>query len=113
MNNVSLIGNLTADPDLKVIGESANLCTFTLAVNKGKDKVSFIPIKSWNKTAEFIAKYFNKGQKIAITGFIDQETWEVDDQRKSKLVIVATNAEFCNRKEQKSDSKEEKVPFEV
>ena len=72
MNNVSLIGRLTADPELKTTQSGINTVRFSVAVDRqytkqGEEKqADFINIVAWRQTAEFICKYFSKGRRIAI-----------------------------------------------
>ena len=75
MNNTSLIGRLTADPELKHSQSGKAYVRFHVAVDRpgkqGEEKqTDFITVVAWNKTAEFVAKYFFKGQRIGLTGSI-------------------------------------------
>ena len=74
MNNITLMGRLTADPELKQTSSNIAYCHCTLAVDKpytkGKEKkeADFIPCTAWRSTAELICKYFTKGSAIIVTG---------------------------------------------
>ena len=71
MNKVELIGRLTAQPQLKYTNSNKPVCSFSVAVNKrinGENNADFINCVAWNTTAEFVSKYFNKGQAIAVIG---------------------------------------------
>ncbi len=105
MNNVSLIGRLTADPELRHIPNGTAVTRFSIAVDRtytkqGEEKqVDFINIVAWNQRAEFICKYFGKGRRIAITGQI--RTGSYTDQNGNKrytFEVWADNVEFCDSK---------------
>lgn len=119
MNNVSLIGRLTKDPELRYTSNNTAVTSFTLAVNKdykveGQPEADFIPIVAWSKTAEFAAKYFNKGQQIGVVGRIQTRTWEDDDKNKHYVTeVVAERAYFADSKknnEQASESSDAAEP---
>lgn len=92
MNKVILMGRLTADPQLKQTANGIQLCNFSIAVNRrfakeGQQLADFINCTSWRQTAEFICKYFKKGNMIAAVGNIQTRCWE--DENKNKQ--YATN----------------------
>lgn len=107
MNNVSLIGRLTADPELKHTQSGKGFTRFTVAVDRptkqGEEKqADFINIVAWNQTAEFVCKYFSKGQRIALTGTIRTGDYTDKDGKKHYTFDVwANNVEFCESKAEK------------
>lgn len=108
MNNVQLIGRLTADPELRHT-QSGTACTrFNIAVDRrvkqGEEKqADFITIVAWQQRAEFICKYFTKGQKIALTGSIRAGSYTGSDGNKRYTFEVwAENVEFCESKGEKA-----------
>ena len=107
MNNVSLIGRLAADPELKHI-QSGTACTrFNIAVDRrvkqGEEKqTDFITIVAWQQRAEFICKYFSKGQKIALTGSIRTGSYtDRGGNKRNTFEVWAENVEFCESKAEK------------
>ena len=72
MNRVYIIGRLCADPELKMTNGGKSVTTFTAAVNRQgqKSESDFLDCVAWEKTAEFICKYFQKGSPIVIEGAI-------------------------------------------
>ena len=90
-NNVILVGRLTKDPELKTTNSGKNVCSFTLAVDKGfgREGTNFIDCDSWNKTAEYVSRYQSKGSLLLVRGRLDQQTWEKDGQKRSRLSVVA------------------------
>ena len=104
MNNVSLIGRLTADAELKYTQTGTAYTRFSIAVDRpakqGSEKqADFINIVAWNKTAEFICKYFRKGQRIALTGSIRTGSYtDSSGNKRNTFEVWANNAEFCESK---------------
>lgn len=101
MNKWIGTGRLTKDPELRSGKNDTTICNFTVAVDRrGKDAgADFIPCVAFNKTAEWIEKYFSKGKMIAIDGRIQTRNWTDDDDEKHYVTeLVVDNAEFCGDK---------------
>lgn len=105
MNNVSLIGRLTTAPELKYTQSGTAYTRFSVAVDRAYTKqgeerqADFINIVAWQQKAEFICKYFMKGQRIGLTGEI--RTGSYTDQSGNKRYtfdVVANNVYFCESK---------------
>lgn len=105
LNRAVLMGRLTADPELRHTQNDLAVTSFTLAVNRSYVKsgterqTDFIDIVAWRSTAEFVCKYFSKGQLIAVEGVIQTRTYQDKDGNKRKAVeIVADNVHFAESK---------------
>ena len=103
MNNVILKGRLVADPELRQTQSNISVVRFKIAVDKytGKDgekAADFIDCNAWRGTAEFISKYFTKGQEILIRGQIHNKNWESNGVKHFSYEVTAENAEFCGSK---------------
>lgn len=105
MNNASLIGRLTADPELRHTQSDIAITRFCIAVDRARQKqseenqVDFINIIAWRQTAEFICKYFAKGQRIALTGKIRTGNYtDKDGNKHNTFEVVADSVEFCESK---------------
>ena len=113
MNNISLIGRLTKDVELKYTPDGKAVTRCSVAVNDGygeKQIVSFIDIQLWGKTAENVAQYCKKGDRIGITGSIRQDRWEdKEGGKRSRVYINASRVEFLGTKK-KEDKAEEAEP---
>ena len=81
MNHVSLLGRLTKAPDARRTSEGTAVTSFTLAVDRDyqKDTVDFIDCVAWRQTAEFAAKYLDKGRAVAVTGQLQIREWKDKD----------------------------------
>lgn len=103
-NLVVLTGRLTADPELKTTPSGVSVTTFSIAVSRrykaGEEtQADFINIVAWRQTAEFITKYFSKGNMIGIEGSIQTRRY-TDKDGKSRTVfeVIANNAQFVESK---------------
>lgn len=106
MLNVSILqGRLCADPELKHTQNNVAVVSFTVAVERsyvksGEERqADFIDVVCWRNTAEFVCKYFRKGQMIALQGSIQTRTYTDKDGNKRKAVeVVADNVHFADSK---------------
>lgn len=104
MNNVSLMGRLTADPELKQTYNGVSVLSFCIAVDRpcskdGNQQADFINIVAWRQTAEFVSKYFSKGQMIALEGCIQTRPYE-DKNGNNRIAfeVIARRVCFCGGK---------------
>lgn len=112
MNKVILMGRLTKDPEVRYTQATNTMVTsFILAVNRrfvkqGEERqADFINVVAWNKTAEFVSKYFSKGQQVGVIGRI--QTRNYDDEQGVKHYITEVIAEevyFAGEKKEKSQN---------
>ncbi len=107
MNNVSLIGRIGKDIELKYLPSGSAVASFTIAIDQSyKDKqgqkvekTSWIDIVAFNG-AETINKYFHKGRRIGITGELEQQTWkDQNGNNRSKIVVKLRSFDFIDKKE--------------
>ena len=94
MNQCQLMGRLVRDPELKYTPQGTAVTSFTLAVDRrfNRDKADYINIIAWRQTAEFVAKHFAKGQRVAIVGSIQTRSWEDNDGGKHKAVEIVADS---------------------
>ena len=101
MNKLTIIGNLTRDPETRVAQSGSNVCTFTVAVNRrGKDdKADFFRVSAWNKLAETCQQYLAKGRKVAVAGPVSVSTYTGQDGKTyANLEVMAQDVEFLTPK---------------
>lgn len=105
MNNVSLIGNLTRDPEIRWSNDLA-IARFSIAINKiGKDKGADFPnIVVFGKQAENCERFLTKGKKVGITGHIQTGSYEKDGQKIYTTDIVADRIEFLTPHNQEAST---------
>lgn len=75
MNIAMLNGNLTRDPELKSTQNGKQVCSFSIAINEGKDKTEFVNCVAWEKTAELIGQVAKKGDRMCVSGRIQTRKW--------------------------------------
>lgn len=107
LNKAILMGRLTRDPELKHTQSNIPVVTFTLAVDRGfgrnqetqQQTTDFINIVAWRNTAEFVSKYFRKGQLVAVSGRIQVRNWkDRDDNNRVSVEVVADECYFAEPK---------------
>ena len=103
-NLVVLTGRLTADPELKTTQSGISVTSFSVAVNRPyrtgeEQQTDFINVVAWRKTAEFIAKYFKKGNMIGIEGSIQTRKYtDKNGNNRTAFEVVVNNAQFVESK---------------
>lgn len=103
MNIVNIMGRLTAAPEIRQTSTGKNVCEITIAVSSGKDKTNFIPCQAWEKTAEIIAQYFNKGNMIAITGSLQVNNYkDKDGNNRSRTYVLVREITFCESRAERN-----------
>jgi len=111
MNNVSLVGRLTADPTIN--GNEMKVAHFTVAVDRrfkkeGQPTADFISCVAFGKTAEFVGKYFSKGKQIGLNGSIQTGSYTNKDGNKVYTTdVIAENVEFVGSKNDTAPAKAE------
>lgn len=113
MNTVNLMGRLVRDPDVREIGKDAKVCNFTLAVDRnftdgeGNREADFVGCVAWRGTAEFLGRFFHKGDPLGLTGRIQTRSYEDDDGTTHYITeVVADQLYFCgSKREEKPEEK--------
>lgn len=105
MNSVCLLGRLTADPELRHTPSQVAVTSFTVAVDrsytpKGQERqADFIPVVAWRQTAEFVCRYFRKGQRIALQGSLQSRSYtDKDGNKRTAYEVVAEHVFFAESK---------------
>ena len=114
MNKVILMGRLVRDPEVRyTTTNNTAVATFQLAVNRrfakqGEErKADFLQVVAWDKTAEFVVKYFKKGQQVSVVGRIETRNYDDKDGKKVYVTeVIAEEVYFAG------DKKEDNGPFE-
>lgn len=115
LNVIAIMGRLSRDPELRQTTTGKSVASFTIACSRGrkdangKDLVDWIPVVAWERTAEFVCKYFEKGSLIAIDGRLQSRTYkDRDGNNRTAIEIVANNANFAGSK--RTDGGSNSVP---
>ncbi len=115
INNVTIVGRLTRDSELKYTNSGTAICKFSLAVNRKKrqdeqwvEEVSYFDVTLWGKLGEAISQYLNKGKQVAVSGELRQNRWTQDGQNRSKVEIVASHVQLLSGDSQTSGQRAER-----
>ena len=120
MNKVILVGNLTKDPELITTSNGVDVSRFTIAVQRKYKNANeeyesdFISCVAWRSSAEFIHKYFKKGNKIGIVGNIQTRSYDAEDGTKRYVTeVVVEECEFVQSKKSDSNNQAEDTKPEL
>ena len=137
LNHINIMGRLTREPEMRRTGSGVAVTSFTLAVDRdfadkqsGTKEVDFIECVAWKNTAEFVSKYFKKGQMAIVSGRLQIRSWTDKDGNKRRTAeVVVDNVYFGESKKdteatgytpkgvsgsegfQKVDTPDEALPF--
>ena len=111
MNKITLIGNLTRDPETKTTQSGATVCAFTIAVDRrfaskdGEKTTDFFRINAWRQLGDICGKYLSKGKKVAVIGELQARAYDgKDGLQRYSLDVAADEVEFLSPKGQIEDS---------
>ena len=110
MNSITLVGRVTADPDIRVANnkEQTTVAHFTLAVYRTKDTTDFINCVAFRETVELVEKYFTKGLRVAVNGSLNIDVLENKNGTRSYYTkVIARNVEICQSKTEGSERKDD------
>ena len=113
MNIIAITGRLTSAPELKQTASGKSVISFSVAVQRPftKDVTDFLNVTAWDKSAEFVARFFSKGEMIAIDGYLMQRTYEDrNGAKRSTFEIIAQNIGFCGSKSEDQKPAKQAAP---
>jgi single-strand DNA-binding protein len=104
LNQVTLMGNLTRDPELRQTPTGQNVTSFSLALNRSykdasgewQEVTDYIDIVCWGPLAERVAQYMSKGRRCLVQGRLQSRSWEQDGQKRSKVEVLANDVTFLD-----------------
>ena len=107
MNKITLIGNLTHDPEVRSTPNGVTVCSFNIAVNRrfagqdGQRQTDFFRINAWRQLGETCSRYLSKGRKVAVLGELQARTYEAKDgTTRMSLDVSADEVEFLSPRSQ-------------
>ena len=114
MNRITLIGNLTSDPETRTTPSVVTVCSFTIAVNRrfansdGERQTDFFRINAWRQLGEICAKHLAKGRKVAVVGELQARLYDAKNgEKRMSLDVAADEVEFLSPAE-KAETKPQK-----
>jgi single-strand DNA-binding protein len=104
LNQVTLMGNLTRDPELRQTPNGQNVTSFSLALNRAykdasgewQEVTDYIDIVCWGPLAERVAQYLSKGRRCLVQGRLQSRSWEQDGQKRNKVEVLANDVTFLD-----------------
>lgn len=104
LNQVTLMGNLTRDPELRQTPTGQNVTSFSLALNRSykdasgewQEVTDYIDIVCWGPLAERVAQYLSKGRRCLVQGRLQSRSWEQDGAKRSKVEVLANDVTFLD-----------------
>lgn len=104
MNSLTIIGNLTRDPESRTTQDGKTVCNFTVAVNRrqrnsnGQSEADFFRVAVWGNMADPCQKYLSKGKKVCVTGSVSVHTYTAQDgTTKAQMEVLARDVEFLSK----------------
>lgn len=114
LNSVILMGRLTREPELRQTDKGTLVCGFSVAVDNGygeTKKTDFINCVAWKGTAEFVSKYFTKGQMIALSGRLSTRTWDDNGTTRYATEVSVREVDFCGGKNEGQSNTSDASPL--
>lgn len=116
LNVIAIMGRLVRDPELRQTATGKNVASFRVAVDRGskdangQNQTDFFDVVAWNKTAEFVCKYFQKGSLIAIDGRLQSRNYQdKSGNNRTAIEILVNNVHFAGAKRQNAPAQEPDV----
>ena len=104
LNQVTLMGNLTRDPELRQTPTGQNVTSFSLALNRSykdasgewQEATDYIDIVAWGPLAERVSQYLSKGRRCLVQGRLQSRSWEQEGTKRSKVEVLASDVTFLD-----------------
>src|SRR5579872_2863676 len=115
LNQVTLMGNLTRDPELRQTPTGQNVTSFSLALNRSykdqsgewQEATDYIDIVAWGPLAERVAQYLHKGRRCLVQGRLQSRSWEQDGQKRSKVEVLAGDVTFLDSRSSNGEASDD------
>lgn len=104
VNQVTLMGNLTRDPELRQTPNGQSVCSFSLALNRSykgsngewQEATDYVDIVAWANLGERVAQYLTKGRRCLVIGRLQSSSWEQEGKKRSKVEVIASDVTFLD-----------------
>ncbi len=104
LNQVTLMGNLTRDPELRQTPTGQNVCSFSLALNRSykdqsgewQEATDYIDVVAWGPLGERVSQYLSKGRRCLVQGRLQSRSWEQEGQKRNKVEVLANDVTFLD-----------------
>lgn len=115
MNKLTIIGNLTRDPELRTTATGLSVCSFTVAVNRKKaagqnPETDYFSVSAWRERGEICAKYLSKGKKVCVIGPVSVRTYQTQNgETRAVMEVTADEVEFLTPRGEQQAAQPEPV----
>lgn len=107
VNQVTLMGNLTRDPEVRQTPSGQSVCSFSLALNRAykaqngewQEATDYIDVVAWGPLGERVGQYLAKGRRALVQGRLQSRSWEQDGQKRNKVEVLANDVTFLDGRE--------------
>lgn len=113
LNVVAIMGRLARDPELRQTTTGKNVASFRIACDRGRrdangqNQADWFDVVAWEKTAEFVCRYFSKGNLIAVTGCLQSRSYQdKNGVNRTAVEVLASQVSFCGEKKQENRQEE-------
>lgn len=100
INQVTLMGRLTRDPEARVTPSGKNVANFSIAVDRigSDDQADFIEITAWERLADLVTQYIHKGSRVLVQGRLRQDSWDDKEtgKKRSRILVTASDITFLD-----------------
>ena len=113
MNRLTIIGNLTRDPETRTTQSGKIVCTFTVAVNRrgGQQEADYFRVSAWNQLGDTCQRYLAKGRKVAVIGSVSVSCYTTQNgENRASLEVFAQDVEFLSSREDGQQARSASVP---
>ncbi|HEY1644993.1 MAG TPA: single-stranded DNA-binding protein [Candidatus Saccharimonadales bacterium] len=118
LNQVTLMGNLTRDPELRTTPNGQNVVSFSLALNRSykdqsgewQEATDYVDIVAWASLAERVAQYLTRGRRCLVQGRLQSRNWEQEGQKRSKVEVLANDVTFLDSRGSSDGEPNEAAP---
>lgn len=112
LNQVTLMGNLTRDPELRETPNGNAVCSFSLALNRSyrdaggewQEATDYVDITAWGPLGERVNQYLKKGSRCLVQGRLQSRSWEQEGQKRSKVEVLASDVTFLDGRNDNSNN---------
>jgi len=112
LNQVTLMGNLTRDPELRQTPSGQQVCSFSLALNRSykdqsgewQEATDYVDVVAWGPLGERVAQYLKRGSRTLVQGRIQSRSWEQEGQKRSKVEVLANDVTFLDSRGEGGES---------
>lgn len=114
LNQVTLMGNLTRDPELRQTPNGQNVTSFSLALNRSykdqsgdwQEATDYVDVVAWGPLADRVSQYLNRGSRCLVQGRLQSRSWEQEGQKRSKVEVLANDVTFLDSRGSNNSSED-------